>query len=600
MKIRVAMGWLSISVAILAVAGCKNSTIGNPGIPTISTQPTNQTVTIGQTATFSVTASGTGTLTYQWFKNGVSINGATTSSYTTPATTSTDNNAFFFCYIANAVGSVESNVVTLTVNKASSSLTFHSDDARTGLNSSESILTPGNVNAGGFGKVGLFPLVGAVDAQPLYLSEVNVPGKGVRDILYVATENDTVFAFDAFSGAVLWRSNVAGSGETPGDNSGCNPASPNAGISATPVIDRTQGLNGAIYLVAKSRDAAGNSFERLHALDVSTGTELFGGPTTIPVSLSGGAQAFEAASLRAQGGMLASNGHVYASWGAPCASTASAASTGNDAWVVAFDSGNLAVTGALNIGPAGTQGGTVVNGETLAADATGRLFIGGIGSIQPSALSSFARQQISDTSIAGGPVLLLPDATDQMGKVWHLAVNAAADGNIYLLDRDAQSSSGTASNGVATGVVAGIVQRLDGISPSGAAPAGLAYFNNTVYVAAAGGVRAFTVTNARLSAAPTSQSSGTFGPAGASVSVSAQSSAPGSANGIVWVFEGGDAGVLHAYDAADLSAELFNSKQAQNGRDDFGPGNASAMPLVVNGRVYVVTANGVAVFGLLK
>ena len=163
----------------------------------------------------------------------------------------------------------------LMVNKATSSLTFHNDNARSGLNSSESILAPGNVNANGFGKLGIFPVDGAVDAQPLYLSEVNVPAKGVHDILYVATENDTVIAFDAFSGAVLWRANVAGFGETPGDNSGCNPASPNAGISATPVIDRTRGPNGAIYLVAKSRDAAGNSYERLHALDVSSRSGTF-------------------------------------------------------------------------------------------------------------------------------------------------------------------------------------------------------------------------------------------------------------------------------------------------------------------------------------
>jgi hypothetical protein len=594
MKIRVALGWLSISVAMLAVAGCKSSTAGNPGAPTITTQPTNQTVTVGQTATFSVTATGDGTLTYQWFKDGVSIKGANSPSYTTPATIINDNNNFFFCYIANSVGSVETNVVTLIVNKASSSLTIHNDNAHTSLNSNESILAPGNVSAGGFGKLGIFPVDGAVDAQPLYLSEVNLPARGVHDILYVATENDTVFAFDAFSGAILWRANVAGPGETPGDNSGCNPASPNGGISATPVIDRTRGPNGAIYLVAKSRDAAGNTYERLHALDVSTGAELFGGPATIPVSLSGGAPAFEAAILKAQGGLLASDGHVYASWGAACASNlSSAVSTGNGGWVVAFDSENLAVTGALNIGPAGLQSGTAMNGETLAADATGNLFVGGIGAVQSSVLSSFGRQQITDVSVANGPVLLLPDTTDQTGKVWHLAVVAWADGSINLIDRDAQTSSGTNS----VGAVNGIVQRIDGVSASGAAPAGLAYFNNTIYVAAAGGtLRAFTVTNARLATAPTSQSSGAFGQGGVSISVSAINST----NAVVWVLEGGDAGVLHAFDAADLSHELFNSRQAQNGRDDFGPGNGSVMPLVVNGRVYVVTTNGVVMFGLLR
>ena len=342
-----------------------------------------------------------------------------------------------------------------------------------------------------------------MDAQPLYLSEVNVPGKGVHDILYVATENDTVFAFDAFSGDVLWRATVTGAGETPGDNNGCNPTSPNAGVTATPVIDRTRGPNGAIYLIAKSRDAAGNSYERLHALDVSTGAELFGGPATIPVSLSSGAPAFDAAGLKAKAGLLALNGQVYTSWGVPCSSTSPATSTGSGAWVVAFDAGNLAVTGAMNFGTAGSQGSAAGNSGTLAADATGNLFLAGIGSIQSPMLNSSARKIIADGNLAAGEVLLLPDATDQSGKVWRLAVGAGADGNIYVLDRDSQAGirpaiNGTTNGGV-TGPANGVVQRIDGLSPSGAAPAGLAYFNDTVYVAAAGGgVMAFTITNARL------------------------------------------------------------------------------------------------------
>ncbi len=596
MKIRKLIPWLCFSVVMLTVAGCKKSSAGNEGVPTISVQPKDQTVTAGQTATFSVTASGAGTLTYQWFKNGVSISGANGTSFTTAILTTADSKEFFFVYISNSVGSVESDVVILTVNAATSAPTSHSDNARTSLNPKETILAPGNVNPAGFGKIGFFPVDGAVDAQPLYLSEVTVPGKGVHNILYVATENDTVFALDAFSGAVLWRTNVAGAGETPGDNSSCNPESPNAGVSATPVIDRARGPNGAIYLIAKSRDSAGISYERMHALDVSTGTELFGGPTTIPVSLSGGAPAFDAAILKAQAGLVASNGHVYASWTAPCSSissTSSALSGGGAGWIVAFDAGNLAIAGTLNIRLSNLKGIGSLNGGTLPADATGNLFLAGIGSIQLPTTGTNALGLVSDSSIAAGPVLLLPDLTDQSGKVWRLAVNVGADGNVYVLDREAQVDTGLASNGV----VSGIVQRLDGAIPSGAAPAGLAYFNNTVYISTAGGgVRAFSVANARLSPAPASQTSGTLGQGGGSISVSAHDSA----NAILWVLEGGDAAVLHAYDAADLSHEFFNSGQAQDGRDGFGPSNTPAMPLVINGRVYVITTNGVAVFGLLK
>lgn len=438
MKIRVVGAWLSFSLIILAVAGC-HPTVVSTGIPVISVQPVAATITVGATATFSLTASGTGTLTYQWWKNGIVIEGANSASYTTPSALSTDNNAFFFCYVSNAIGSTESNVVILTVNPVTSSTAVRSNNAHTSLNSSEAILTPTNVNAPGFGKVGFIPVDGAVDAQPVYLSEVNVPGRGVRDVLYVATENDTVFAFDAFSSELLWRANVAGAGETPGDNSSCNPASPNSGISATPVIDRTRGQNGALYLIAKSRDAAGITYERLHALDASTGGELFGGPTTIPVSLTGGAPAFDAAGLKAQGRLLESDGHVYATWRAACnsGSSASVAASGDSAFrVIAFDAENLAITSSTTI-----------------------------------------------TQMAS------PQA--------NTAANVAA-------------------------------------------------------------------------------------------------------GGVIWVVDGGDSPVLHAYDAADLSHELYNSSQALNGRDDFGPVNSSIMPLVVNGRVYVGTSNGVAVFGLLK
>ncbi len=610
MKIRAIAAWLSISVVVLAVAGCKSNSAVNTGAPVITVQPASTTtVTVGASVTYTVTATGAPTLMYQWFKNGLTVTGATSSSYDTGTLAITDNNDFFFVYVSNSLGSVESAVANLIVNPASSSSTVRSDNARTALNSNEVTLTPANVNPAGFGKSGFFRVDGAVDAQPLYLSEVNVPGKGVHNILFVATENDTLYAFDAFSGAALWRANVAGPGETPGDNSGCDPASPNAGISATPVIDRTRGPNGAIYLIAKSRDAAGIPYERLHALDVSTGAELFGGPTTIPVSLTGGEPAFDAARLKAQAGMLALNGHVYAEWAPSCAPTSTISTSADGAWILAFDAGNLSIKSTLNTAPPSSQAGAKdsapLNGGMLAADALGNLFLAGLGSVQLPIIQNMAPGLGSNGNIATGPVLLLPDMTDASGKVWRLAVNVGADGNIYLLDRDAQEGGGTAANAALSGhlndALNGVVQRIDAAFPSGAAPAGLAYINNTVYVAAAGsGVRAYSVTNARLSAAPKSQSSGIFGPGGASISASAHGSTSGSANAIVWVLEGGDSGVLHAYDAADLSRELYNSKQAENGRDGFGPGNASAMPLVINGRVYVVTTNGVTVFGLLK
>ncbi len=120
-----------------------------------------------------------------------------------------------------------------------------------------------------------------MDAQPLYLSNVNIPGQGTHDVLYVVTENDSAYAFDAITGAQLWVKSVLGQGETASDNRGCGQVTPKIGITSTPVIDRSRGPNGALYLVAMSKDGSGNYFQRFHALDITTGAELFAGPTTI-------------------------------------------------------------------------------------------------------------------------------------------------------------------------------------------------------------------------------------------------------------------------------------------------------------------------------
>src|SRR4029077_19448368 len=252
-----------------------------PVAPTITTQPLNQTVTAGQTATFSVAASGSAPLTYQWPQNAAPITGATTTSYTTPVTTTGDSGELFRVVVSNSAGSATSNTATLTVNPGTSNssvdvITYHYDNGRSGQNLNETTLTPANVNSTQFGKKGEFTVDGKVDAQPLYLSQVNVGGQ-MKNVLYVATEHGSVYAFDADSinGATstfLWKTSTLGSGETTSDNRGCGQVSPEIGITATPVIDRTR---NAIYVVAMSKNSTGNYFHRLHALNLSTGAELF-------------------------------------------------------------------------------------------------------------------------------------------------------------------------------------------------------------------------------------------------------------------------------------------------------------------------------------
>src|SRR5712672_2748967 len=162
--------------------------------------------------------------------------------------------------------------------------TYHYDNLRTGQNLTETTLTPANVNQAKFGKLGELMVDGKVDAQPLYLSNVSIPSVGTKNILYVATEHGSVFAFDAdnVSGTSvkpLWQISTQLAGEGPSDDRGCSQVTPEIGVTSTPVIDRTR---GAIYVVAVSKNSNGNYFHRLHALDITSANELFGGPTTLP------------------------------------------------------------------------------------------------------------------------------------------------------------------------------------------------------------------------------------------------------------------------------------------------------------------------------
>src|ERR1043166_4219898 len=147
-------------------------------------------------------------------------------------------------------------------------ITYHNDLARTGQNLTETVLTPANVNSSSFGKVGFFPVDGKVDAEPLLLAGMHVSSQSTHDVLYVASEHDSVYAMDAASGKVYWQVSLLGSGETTSDDHGCSQITPEIGIISTPVVDRK---NNVIYAVAMSKDGSGNYFQRLHALNLTTG-----------------------------------------------------------------------------------------------------------------------------------------------------------------------------------------------------------------------------------------------------------------------------------------------------------------------------------------
>jgi outer membrane protein assembly factor BamB len=504
---------------------------------------------------------------------------------------------------------------------ANAAVTYHNDNARTGQNLSETTLTHGNVNFASFGKLFVITTDGKVDAQPLYLPNLNTPSHGTHNILYVASEHGTVYGVDADTGSVIWQVSTLLSGEKPSDDHGCSQVTPEIGVTATPVIDVSAGPHGTIYVVAMSKDGSGNYHQRLHALDVTTGAEEFGGPQEIQASFpgkgdnsSGGSVVFAPGQYEERAGLLLVNGIVYPAWTSHCDARPY---TG---WVIGYDQNTLAQVSVLNVTPNGSEGAIWMAGSGPAADASGNIYLLDANGVFDTTLDaqgfpnqgdfgnaflriSTSNKQLavadyfemfnqaaengSDADLGSGGALVLPDLNDSTGKTRHLAVGAGKDGNIYLVDRDAMGGFNPKSNN--------IYQQVSG-ALSGGVFSMPAYFNNTLYYGAVNDqVKAFAISQARLATAPSSRTSHKFPYPGATPSISAN----GTSNAILWAAENDDPAVLHAYDATNLATELYNGSQAPDARDELSEGNKFIVPTVVNGKVYVGTINGVGVFGLL-
>jgi hypothetical protein len=608
-------------VFLSACGGSDTPTASAPpavAAPSITTQPQNQTVVVGSTATFTVAATGTAPLTYQWQKNGTNISGATSSSYTTPATVAGDDGSLFQVIIMNGAGSVTSSQAKLTVGatppsmgSASDITTYKYNVSRTGLNSAETTLTLANVNSTQFGLLRMLAVDGRVDAQPLYLANLTVAGTS-HNVVYVATEHGSVWAFDSDTGTKLWQVSLLKSGESPATN-GCSQITPEIGVTSTPVIDRTTGI---IYAVVMSKDAGSNYHQRLHALDITTGAEMLGGPTDITASYTGTGMpiTFNPAQHAERAGLLLSGGTIYTAWTSHCDVAP------YSGWVIAFSASTLARSAVLNVAADSQNGPSIwMSGGGPAADSSGNVYVitangdfdttldangfpnhGDFGNsflkIAPASsgltvTDYFAQHDTvarsnQDADLGSGGELLLPDMNDSTGKARHLMVGAGKDTNIYLVDRDSMGKFNSSTNN--------IVQTLSGVLPGGvwSTPA---YFNNTLYFGdVSGTLKAFAISAAKIATTPTSQSPTSFVYPGTAASVSAN----GTANGIVWAHENTSPGVLHAFDASNLSHELYNSNQAANAKDQFGAGNKYITPVVADGKVFVGTTNSVAVFGL--
>jgi len=495
-------------------------------------------------------------------------------------------------------------------------LTQHNDQARSGQYP-ETVLTPASVSPAAFGKLASFPVDGQVYAQPLLARSVDVPGHGVHDVLYVATEHDTLLAFDAsgLGSTPLWsRSFLASPGVVPVPSAdlGCTDLVPEIGITGTPVID---GTTGTLYLVARTKEAATSAtpayVQRLHALDLATGAEQPGSPVIIAASVpgtgDGGTQvAFDAFTQNQRAALLLSGGTVYVAFGSHCDIAP------YHGWILGYDAATLARTVVFNDTPGGSMGGIWQSGAGPAADDAGDLYaISGNGTFDATgpvidvgesflelspagALLDYftpfnqATLSANDQDLGSAGPLLLPD---QPGPHPHLVVSAGKEGTIYLVDRDGMGHMQPGSDGQ-------IVQSLVGALP-GENDSAPAYWNGRVYFGAQGdGIRAFALTGGLLSKTPVSQTAETFPLKGGFPVISSD----GDAGGLLWAMAvpgAGQPAVLRAYDASRLGTAVWSS-DASGARDALGPAAKFATPIVSGGRVYVATRAGVAVFGQLR
>ena len=482
--------------------------------------------------------------------------------------------------------------------------TWHYDNARTGVNPNETILNLTNVNPNMFGKLFDMAADGAVIGQSLYLPNVSIQGKGKHNVVYAATMHDSVYAFDAdgntgANASPLWQVSLLPPGATPVPISvqGCSnvTAWTEVGVVATPVIDSA---TGTIYVAAKTYEN-GNTVFRLHALDVTNGSEKFGGAVQITATytVNGQTDTFVPNAETNRPALLLTHGHVYLAFGSNGCNA-----YGDQGWVISYNASTLVQEGAFNTEPGKALASIWMKGGGLSADSASNIYgEAAEGNLTPGTNfgSSVFRLTQSGNSLQvadwftpwnqafisqndldlNDAVLLLPDQT---GSHPHLAVAVGKEGTMYLLDRDNMGkycASCTAGD-------TQIVQELPQVAKHTGC---LVYWNGMVYSTGTGyPVLGWALSNGMLSTTPVVQSPPQAG--GHSPIVTSD----GTTNGILWQINGAN---LTAYDATTL-VSLYAISQT-NGRDTLPPIPHFAQLMAVNGKMYIGTNSGITVFGLL-
>ena len=606
-------------------------TAASGGTVAVTLKPKRGGIVASETLNFTATvANDTGNQGVTWSVTGTGTLSAQTATTATLTGTAAGSAVVTATSKADVTKSASATIGTTDLLGV---FTYHNNNNRDGSNTREFALTPSNVTSSTFGKLFSCNADGAIYAQPLWVPKVSVGvGGGTHNVIVAATMRDSVYVFDADANPCVtyWSKNLIPSGETYGNQGdvGTGDIFPDIGILGTPVIDST---TKTIYLVTKTKNSGTTTYhQRIHALSLIDGSEKFNGPIDITSAItvpgvgdqsSGGSVPFNVLTENQRSGLAAVNGAVYVSW----------ASHGDNGpyhgWILGYNAANLAqAPTAFNTTPNGGEGGIWMSGGAPAADSANNLYVitgngsfdntnknygmaflklstnGGLG--VSDFFSPFNESTLSggDQDFGSGGAAVLVDQTT--GPFPHLVVGGGKDQNLFVLNRNGMGGFSASSNNVVQTVPLG-----DGIY---ATPA---FWNNTLYLAGSGSLKAFTFNlgSSTFNTMFSSQSADSFGFPGSSPSVSSS----GTTNGIVWAISSNAFGtndtptaagpaLLRAYDATDLKTELWTSSQASGGRDTAGNAVKFTVPTVANGKVYIGTRGtdntigGGSVFGQIN
>ncbi len=639
----VAQGSTTITAALNGVSGTTSLTVATPPPPTlasIAVTPVNPGFVTASTQQFTAT----GTYTDASTKD-VTASVTWSSSDTSAATINSSGLATGVAAGTSTITATQNGVsgsTTATIAAAVNITTWHVDTNRSGLNAGEAILAPSNVTSSSFGKLFSLSIDGYAYAEPVLMSGVTIGG-AKHNVLYVATENDSVYAFNAdAAGSPLWQVSLLQSGETPLTGA---PIKPFEGVTSTPVIDAS---TNTLYVVSAQKGTSTAGFFRLHALDITTGAEKFGGPVTLNVSVAatnsasvGGVQTLDTSCIQ-RAALLLANGNVYMGFGG-C----------HSGWLVAYNASNLTQVGVFNSSTAlngegtyASAGGVWMGSGGPVADSSGNVYVttgngpwngttafadsvlkfpktpvsGANGTMQPSDYftpSIYQYMDCNDSDLAAGGLILIPGSTT--------LIAGGKTGTMYLvnstnLGHESSNDAGAIQQQVwGEGLTSGGTYPSSCTDSSGANTANItsyeifgtsAYFNSHVYLGvtptsptAPGGVRQFEYSGTLLPFADTTPAvqQGTRG-------TSPFISADGTNNGIVWMIDEGfplqntqqdpsnpgtprtpTQAILRAFSAASYPNQLWSSDQSS--ADNPGYGIKFTSPVVANGKVYMSTGH---------